>query len=73
MVDVCDDRGTAAESRYSWGHLEGRDKLTKMLIYLLKLIDAAKAIVRKRPTYKMERIASTHHDIKFTSKEPGSS
>lgn len=28
------------------------------MIYLLKLIDALRTMIQKRPTYRMERIAS---------------
>lgn len=38
---------------------EGRDKLTKFLIYVFKLIDALKSIVIKQPVYQLERIGST--------------
>ena len=37
---------------------EGRDKLTKMLIYSLKLLDSIKSAIRDQPTYRMERIGS---------------
>lgn len=37
---------------------EGRDKLTKLIIYLLKLTDALISILRRYPTYRMEKIAS---------------
>lgn len=40
--------------------LEGRDKLSKLIIYLLKLTDATITIYREYPTYKLERIARTH-------------
>lgn len=33
-------------------YLEGRDKLTKLFIYLLKLVDATLSYYREYPTYK---------------------
>jgi len=66
-------RRTAPKDRYAVSVAEGRDKLTKFLIYLLKLIDALRSILRKRPTYRLERIASTRPSTQSTSKERGSS
>jgi hypothetical protein len=38
---------------------EGRDKLSKLIIYLMKLSDALVSYYREYPTYKLEKIAST--------------
>lgn len=52
---------------------EGRDKLTKLIIYLLKLADALISLLRRYPTYRMEKIASTHSHTQFTFKGHASS
>jgi hypothetical protein len=70
LIDnVQKDSGSAAESVYLSPYAEGRDKLTKFLIYLFKFIDAVRTILRKRPTYRMERIASTPSITQSTSRE----
>jgi len=52
---------------------EGRDKLSKLIIYLMKLSDAIVSVYREYPTYKLEKIASTYSITKSTSKEHDSS
>ena len=37
-------------------YLEGRDKLTKMLIYAFKLLDSIKSLLLKQPIYNLEKI-----------------
>jgi|JI9StandDraft_2_1071091.scaffolds.fasta_scaffold176432_2 hypothetical protein len=53
--------------------VEGRDKLTKLIIYLLKLADALGSLLRRYPTYRYEKIASTRKFTQSTFKEQDSS
>lgn len=53
--------------------VEGRDKLTKLIIYLLKLTDALASILKRYPTYRYEKIASTRIFTQSTSKEQDNS
>jgi hypothetical protein len=42
-------------------NIEGRDKLTKFLIYLFKFIDSVMSLYRHNQIYKFERVARTHN------------
>lgn len=50
--------------------LEGRDKLTKMLIYAFKLFDSMRSILRKQPIYGLEKIGCINKNTKLISKKP---
>lgn len=52
---------------------EGRDKLTKLIIYLLKFTDALISLIQRYPTYRMEKIASNLFFIQYTSNARASS
>lgn len=53
--------------------VEGRDKLTKLIIYLLKLTDALGSLLRRYPTYRYEKIASTSISTQSTFRGQDSS
>lgn len=45
--------------------IEGRDKLTKTLVYVLKLIDVYRSWRIKAPSFRFERISSKDNNMKY--------